>query len=309
MGDELRDLSNPIISPCKCSGSMGSIHLNCLRKWIEQKVTIRSRTFITSIEWKSLSCELCKSPYPFAVYFYGNILEIINIPYPKGPFMVFEASTKRGGDSGMLYIAKFEKKTSLNIGRSSEADWQLIDSSISRIHAMITYDEGKVYLEDMGSKFGTLKRIVSPIQLQLETKVALQIGSTLCQFKVEKKKSLFSCFGARMKTVKNLDLEDEKEISATQSCFPNNGSHSLLMISKRKYERMIKREEIRSLERKSSEEQKDKVNRKNSCDKLSLCLLDKKKSIPRVASRGVYLTFIDNISIPNGDTADDVVGE
>lgn len=33
------DEPNPLISPCKCTGTMGQIHLKCLRSWLETKRT------------------------------------------------------------------------------------------------------------------------------------------------------------------------------------------------------------------------------------------------------------------------------
>ena len=33
---------NPLISPCKCTGTMGSIHLKCLKKWLESKRTMKT---------------------------------------------------------------------------------------------------------------------------------------------------------------------------------------------------------------------------------------------------------------------------
>jgi pSer/pThr/pTyr-binding forkhead associated (FHA) protein len=34
LGEEDEPLSNPLFSPCKCAGSMGLIHLECLREWL-----------------------------------------------------------------------------------------------------------------------------------------------------------------------------------------------------------------------------------------------------------------------------------
>ena len=35
--DDEDDEPNPMISPCKCTGTQGSIHLKCLRSWLETK--------------------------------------------------------------------------------------------------------------------------------------------------------------------------------------------------------------------------------------------------------------------------------
>lgn len=37
LGEEDEPMSNPLFSPCKCAGSMGLIHLECLREWLKSK--------------------------------------------------------------------------------------------------------------------------------------------------------------------------------------------------------------------------------------------------------------------------------
>ena len=50
---------NPLISPCKCSGSVKYIHLNCLRKWLTTKILskVSSNNDIYCYVFKSLKCE------------------------------------------------------------------------------------------------------------------------------------------------------------------------------------------------------------------------------------------------------------
>jgi E3 ubiquitin-protein ligase DOA10 len=67
--------TNPMISLCKCKGSVNHVHLNCLKLWLEQKLSIREfqngRPGI-SYTIKSFNCELCKEPYP-RISIYINI--------------------------------------------------------------------------------------------------------------------------------------------------------------------------------------------------------------------------------------------
>lgn len=56
-------LANPLISPCKCTGSMKYIHLNCLREWLEGKKHMKETPYVNSYIWKNLECEICKYPY------------------------------------------------------------------------------------------------------------------------------------------------------------------------------------------------------------------------------------------------------
>lgn len=94
---------------------MGYIHLDCLRKWIKQRITVASNAYVTSVYWKSLSCELCKTPLPFAVYFDGKIYELLNVNSPRTPYVVLESITLAGGDMNGIHIVSFSEKTKLII--------------------------------------------------------------------------------------------------------------------------------------------------------------------------------------------------
>jgi len=54
------DKDNPLISPCKCSGSMQFVHLKCLRQWLSRNENKKIGPFVTSYTWKAFHCELCK---------------------------------------------------------------------------------------------------------------------------------------------------------------------------------------------------------------------------------------------------------
>ena len=51
---------NPMISPCHCSGTMGGIHLKCLREWLERNKTMKAVKGHVIIKYKKVNCELCK---------------------------------------------------------------------------------------------------------------------------------------------------------------------------------------------------------------------------------------------------------
>jgi E3 ubiquitin-protein ligase DOA10 len=58
------DEENPLVSPCKCTGTMGVIHVGCLQKWLKSKVVLKKNTISSSYQWKNLNCELCSTPFP-----------------------------------------------------------------------------------------------------------------------------------------------------------------------------------------------------------------------------------------------------
>lgn len=69
--DSDSDEENPLVSPCKCAGTMGMIHVGCLQKWLKSKVVVKKNVISVCYQWKNLNCELCSSPFPG--YFYLSI--------------------------------------------------------------------------------------------------------------------------------------------------------------------------------------------------------------------------------------------
>lgn len=51
--------NNPLLSLCRCSGSVKSIHYQCLRKWVSTRSKHISRGSYEYYEY-NLSCDLCK---------------------------------------------------------------------------------------------------------------------------------------------------------------------------------------------------------------------------------------------------------
>ena len=56
-------LENPLIAPCKCSGSMHFIHVQCLRKWLARNQNVSSSLSLTTYSWRTFHCELCKTRF------------------------------------------------------------------------------------------------------------------------------------------------------------------------------------------------------------------------------------------------------
>ena len=73
LGEE-SDQPDPLIQPCKCAGSMGWIHLECLREWLNSKRTRKESECVKTYCWKSLECELCKERFPGQVFQDGTVI-------------------------------------------------------------------------------------------------------------------------------------------------------------------------------------------------------------------------------------------
>lgn len=93
---------DPLISPCKCAGTMKFIHLKCLREWLQSRLNIKQSGSIVSYYWKSLDCELCKENLPSKVMLGGEMVELVDIHKPDVPFIVLEDVTReRDRDLGL----------------------------------------------------------------------------------------------------------------------------------------------------------------------------------------------------------------
>lgn len=64
---EMTEDQNPLISPCKCAGSMKFIHLHCLKTWLTRKENKRESETTITYCWRAFECELCKSELSYTV--------------------------------------------------------------------------------------------------------------------------------------------------------------------------------------------------------------------------------------------------
>jgi hypothetical protein len=55
---------NPLLSICKCTGSMKFIHYLCLKTWLHSNVVERITPQVISYYWKAFHCEICTVSYP-----------------------------------------------------------------------------------------------------------------------------------------------------------------------------------------------------------------------------------------------------
>eukprot|EP00826_Nyctotherus_ovalis_P042058 TRINITY_DN4291_c0_g1_i9.p2 TRINITY_DN4291_c0_g1~~TRINITY_DN4291_c0_g1_i9.p2 ORF type:complete len:177 (-),score=31.86 TRINITY_DN4291_c0_g1_i9:561-1091(-) len=55
---------NPLLAPCKCTGTMKFIHYQCLKYWLNKKLTAKKTDNVALYSWKTFECEVCKTVYP-----------------------------------------------------------------------------------------------------------------------------------------------------------------------------------------------------------------------------------------------------
>ena len=214
--------SNPLIRPCKCSGSMKYIHYECLLHWLKTSLIMNKRAFVDNgyfdiYKLDLIECELCKNHLLNYIKHNNKIYSLIDylrldknkekekmLP-KKGKrkkeeknYMIFDDIIP--GKTGFLcrYLVKFDKENILRIGRGLDNQLILNDISVSRNHCTIKLDENyNLILDDNNSKFGSLVLVqAEEIEILKGRTLTVQIGTNYLSFKLEIAKNFFSCCNA-----------------------------------------------------------------------------------------------------------------
>jgi hypothetical protein len=175
--------------PCKCKGSLKTIHVSCIQQWLKSKLTTKIYTYMTIYTFKNLECEICKTHLPERIKYKNEIINFIELPKPDQKYIILENISEKRENKNM-YIITFKDKTSVKVGRSNDSDVRMTDISISRNHASISVINDKFYIEDNESKFGTLVQLNGDISVIPMKTLSLQFGKFYNVFTL--KKSIFA---------------------------------------------------------------------------------------------------------------------
>jgi hypothetical protein len=181
---------NPMISVCKCKGSM-NLHFECLKLWLNSQLikTDFKGQLGVSYTVKKFNCELCHEPYPLTIKIKNKLYNLLNYVIPEGQnYVVLQSlnSIKENEYPLNIHVLMFiENETNYTLGRGHDSDIRISDISVSRNHARIFMKNRKYYMEDMNSKFGTL--VLAKNDVSLSNHNIFQIGRTLIFLGKEKK--------------------------------------------------------------------------------------------------------------------------
>ena len=187
---EKKTKENPLISVCNCTGTMQFVHYNCLKLWLNYKLTIKKSEHLHSYCWKSFECEICKAQYPLNIEFEGTEYALAEVELPSNAnYLLLESSsTGKVFSRTMHLLLPNESKTLFKFGRSHESDVRIADVSVSRSHAKIIMTEKGFTIEDNISKFGTLLLLNDkPNEINPNNGLSVQIGRTMITFSLRQK--------------------------------------------------------------------------------------------------------------------------
>ncbi|CAI2386840.1 unnamed protein product [Moneuplotes crassus] len=182
---------NPLISPCKCTGTLQYIHLDCLKKWLDSKIHTKLTEFTFSYNWKNLVCELCGMRLKDNYIINGKETYVLDYLRPdSGCYMILESYTNTPHKTIHVLVSNkrnnpYNADIEYCVGRSNEAAVRITDISVSRIHSSITYSEGDYYVRDEAAKFGTLIYLRDPVAVpkRRSFELNLQLGRFAAKIK------------------------------------------------------------------------------------------------------------------------------
>ena len=147
---------NPLISPCKCNGSMKNIHYLCLLVDLE----INYSSYVT--------CD------------YTLYDDLKKKTFRKG-IIIFKINDENDDDD------------IITVGRSQNNKIKLKDISVSRNHCNFIKKKNKLYIVDKGSKFGTLIYLNSPLSVTPDTNEGTLIsGKHLFSVNLQRKQNFLN---------------------------------------------------------------------------------------------------------------------
>ena len=196
--EEEDELENPIVQPCRCSGSCKYIHLNCLKHWINTKSCLKvdENEFCSVFVFTECKCELCKAKLPDLVYHNGKLYSLLDFSDEFKNYLILESLTLDKENNKFLYIISLDKNGEIKVGRGQFCDILLSDVSVSRVHCYLIIEGKNIYIRDNDSKFGTLILVQTPtIKITENLPLYIQVGRTYLNFLVSKNDKFFSCCG------------------------------------------------------------------------------------------------------------------
>ena len=193
------DIFDPLLSPCKCSGSMKYIHLSCLKKSIKLKIKIKSKDQYDLYLFKGYNCEICLSNYPKYFLYKNTKYNLIDFDMSKYKDEYIICSLlhydENYPNSKLSYLGfiifKLDDKEKFTIGRKQNNQIILKDISISRNHCIILRENNQLFIKDLNSKFGTLLYINNYQEIEMEKPLQLVSGKHEFIFYLTKKKNIF----------------------------------------------------------------------------------------------------------------------
>lgn len=221
------DIGDPLLSPCRCNGSMRLIHYSCLKQCIESRMTRKDEEYYTIMTWKGFECEICKEKYPKYFKCKDELYPLVDMHIPFSEYVLcdysmYDDTQKRTIKKGVLAINITTKGKEISIGRTTSNNIKLKDISVSRMHCALLRKDKDLYIIDKGSKFGTMLYMNREMQINEKNRSAMIIsGKYFIDIRIEDNRSflwgLLKCCEAKSNNDNDFVVDKEEECSKSNT--------------------------------------------------------------------------------------------
>ena len=180
-----------LVAPCSCKGDTRYLHVQCLQKWYYSAIDTQHAHVIRTTGSGAPACKICGSAYKTIFRNTNGTTE--NVLHPSqnnSPYISLLVVTKHDANSE-LFNTKFtltfgsapeddivDLPRTIRVGRSSACNMVLDYRTVSTVHALISYENGKFFIKDNKSSNGTMIFLKSPRALNYGEVLKLRTGRT-----------------------------------------------------------------------------------------------------------------------------------
>ena len=113
----------------------------------------------------------------------ANVFDLIEIKRPANKnYIILESLNQKKDNNNLksIHVISFDDEQKITLGRGHESDVRINDISVSRLHAALDFNNGRIRIRDLKSKFGSLVLVKNDLQIKSKI-INLQIGRTYVQ--------------------------------------------------------------------------------------------------------------------------------
>ena len=177
-------MDNPLVSLCKCMGTVKYIHYDCLKDWISKGVVRQQQNNTLFYSYQEPKCEICKKYYQAEFMYEGRKYSLLDMDKaPNPPYAIFEGiDFDDESKKFQVYLIGLGEEE-ITIGRNSNSNVVMKEISVSRSHCALLYKNKQLFIRDKGSKFGTLIKLENEIEFSPIEGISFQYESKLLTIK------------------------------------------------------------------------------------------------------------------------------
>ena len=187
---------DPLINPCKCSGSMGSVHLACFDRWLDSKFEVEKKEFYSVVRWESICCESCKFKICEVYNFYGTLFNIYGRFACSTKYVMLMKPPNPNNTKNVLLVIDCETLSQVFIGKNGE-----IAKDCKKGFCKVLINESDLVMENRSEALSFAVLVNKSATLTIGSKHKFMNGSSIFDFAVSRtfqwKSLLCACFKSK----------------------------------------------------------------------------------------------------------------